>query len=202
MIDTRPLIAAVVADVRRGVPGAVIARRFHSTLVEVIAAVCGRLRDGDRADAVVLSGGVFLNAILLAESRRAAGSRRVPVYRHRLVPPNDGGLCLGQLAVAAAAARCDDPPASPPMSTSPHVPRHPRQGRRDLPRARRPHGQGRFRRRLKRVCLEHVPEIAVGEYVLVHVGFALSPIDEAEAARVFALLAEAGELDEVRRGDR
>ena len=51
---------------------------------------------------------------------------------------------------------------------------------------------------LKRVCLEYVPDIAVGEYALVHVGFALTRLDEAEAARVFALLAEAGELDEVR----
>ena len=53
----------------------------------------------------------------------------------------------------------------------------------------------------KRVCLEYVPAIAVGEYALVHVGFALTRLDEAEANRVFALLAEAGELDEVREGD-
>ena len=53
---------------------------------------------------------------------------------------------------------------------------------------------------LKRVCLEYVPDIGVGEYALVHVGFALTRLDEAEANRVFALLAEAGELDEVREG--
>ena len=47
---------------------------------------------------------------------------------------------------------------------------------------------------LKRVCLEYVPEIAVGEYALVHVGFALTRLDEIEARRVFALLKEAGEL--------
>jgi hydrogenase expression/formation protein HypC len=49
----------------------------------------------------------------------------------------------------------------------------------------------------KRVCLEHVPEVKVGEYVLVHVGFALSRIDEAEAARVFALLKELDQLGEL-----
>jgi hydrogenase expression/formation protein HypC len=48
---------------------------------------------------------------------------------------------------------------------------------------------------LKRVCLEYIPEVAVGEYALVHVGFALTRLDEAEARRVFALLKEAGELD-------
>jgi hydrogenase expression/formation protein HypC len=50
----------------------------------------------------------------------------------------------------------------------------------------------------KRVCLEHVPEVALGEYVLVHVGFALSRLDEAEAGRVFAYLAEMNQLDELR----
>jgi len=46
----------------------------------------------------------------------------------------------------------------------------------------------------KRACLEYVPDVSVGDYVLVHVGFALSRIDEAEANRVFALLAEMREL--------
>jgi hydrogenase expression/formation protein HypC len=49
----------------------------------------------------------------------------------------------------------------------------------------------------KRVCLEHVADVHPGEYVLVHVGFALSRIDEAEAARVFALLRELNQLDEL-----
>jgi hydrogenase expression/formation protein HypC len=52
----------------------------------------------------------------------------------------------------------------------------------------------------KRVCLEHVPEVVPGEYVLVHVGFALARIDEAEAQRVFDFLAgmeQLGELGEV-----
>jgi len=50
----------------------------------------------------------------------------------------------------------------------------------------------------KRVCLEHVPEALPGEYVLVHVGFALARIDEAEAERVFALLAGMNELEDLR----
>jgi hydrogenase expression/formation protein HypC len=48
----------------------------------------------------------------------------------------------------------------------------------------------------KQICLEHVRGVLPGEYVLVHVGFALQRIDEAEAKRTFALLAELGELDE------
>jgi len=49
----------------------------------------------------------------------------------------------------------------------------------------------------KRVCLEHVPEAKVDEYVLVHVGFALSIIDEAEAQQVFAFLERMNQLDEL-----
>ena len=50
---------------------------------------------------------------------------------------------------------------------------------------------------LKRVCLAHVPEVKPGEYVLVHVGFALSQIDETEAKRVFAFLDGMEQLDEL-----
>jgi hydrogenase expression/formation protein HypC len=49
----------------------------------------------------------------------------------------------------------------------------------------------------KEVCLAYVPEVKVGEYVIVHVGFAISRVDEAEAAKVFALLEEMGELGEL-----
>ena len=50
----------------------------------------------------------------------------------------------------------------------------------------------------KRVCLEHVPEVTPGEYVLVHVGFALSRLDEKEAGQVFAFLEEMNQLDELK----
>lgn len=49
----------------------------------------------------------------------------------------------------------------------------------------------------KRICLETVPELKVGDYALVHVGFAIARIDEAEAQRVFALLEGIGGLDDL-----
>ena len=52
----------------------------------------------------------------------------------------------------------------------------------------------------KRVCLELVPDIRVGDYALVHVGFAISRIDEAEAKRIFELLGEMNELGELQAG--
>ncbi|MBW3542823.1 MAG: HypC/HybG/HupF family hydrogenase formation chaperone [Planctomycetes bacterium] len=51
----------------------------------------------------------------------------------------------------------------------------------------------------KRVCLEHVPDVQIGEYVIVHVGFALSKIDEHEAQQVFAFLEAMDDLEELRR---
>jgi hydrogenase expression/formation protein HypC len=50
----------------------------------------------------------------------------------------------------------------------------------------------------KSACLEHVPDTVPGEYVLVHVGFALSRIDEAEAQRVFTFLEELSQIDELK----
>jgi hydrogenase maturation protein HypF len=101
-IDTRPLIRAVAHDAGTGIAAAVIARRFHSTLVRMIVAVCERLRLETRLNVVVLSGGVFMNALLSCEVSAHLREADFLVHRQRLVPPNDGGLSLGQLAVAAA----------------------------------------------------------------------------------------------------
>lgn len=101
-IDCRPLVDAVVCDIRAGIGASRIARRFHSTVVEIIARVCGRIQSESRIDRVVLSGGVFMNALLLQETTTRLTDRGLHVFRPCRVPPNDGGLCLGQLAIAAA----------------------------------------------------------------------------------------------------
>jgi hydrogenase maturation protein HypF len=104
VVDLRPMIVAVAGEARRGVAAAAIGRRFHATVVEVIAGVCSRLRATFGLDAVVLSGGVFLNALLTDETTVRLAGDGFRVYRHGRVPPNDGGLSLGQLAIAAARA--------------------------------------------------------------------------------------------------
>jgi hydrogenase maturation protein HypF len=101
-IDTRPLIHALVREVQQGTAAATMARRFHTTMVEMMAAVCARIRKQTAVNTVVLSGGVFLNALLTVEVVERLSQEGFHAYRHRLVPPNDGGLSLGQLAVAAA----------------------------------------------------------------------------------------------------
>ncbi len=103
-IDTRPLIQAVAADRLANVDPAVIARRFHRTLAAAATAVCTTIRESAGVARVVLSGGVFANALLTAELEMALAVEGFEVYRHQIVPPGDGGLSLGQLAVAAARA--------------------------------------------------------------------------------------------------
>jgi hydrogenase maturation protein HypF len=88
----------------RGVAPARIARRFHETMVEVIAAACGPLRRESGIDRVAPSCGVFLNALLAGEAAARLADDGFRVFRHHLVPPGDGGLSLGQLAIAAATA--------------------------------------------------------------------------------------------------
>jgi hydrogenase maturation protein HypF len=93
VIDWRPTILQIVQekDVR------VVARRFHATLVEMIRAVARNAGYGR----VVLSGGVFQNALLLSSTRRALLNDGFEVYSHQRIPPNDGGIALGQILVAA-----------------------------------------------------------------------------------------------------
>jgi hydrogenase maturation protein HypF len=101
VFDAAPVIRAIVDDQRRGDDPAAIARRFHEGLAAVVADLCVAAAARSEIRDVVLTGGVFVNARLadrVVRRLRAAGLRP---HRHARVPPNDGGLCLGQLAVVA-----------------------------------------------------------------------------------------------------
>jgi hydrogenase maturation protein HypF len=102
VIPTAPIIQGVVADLQRGHGAALISRKFHTTLVRLFTDLCDFLRRQTALNQVVMSGGAFQNAILLEELSYALASMGFAVYTHRLVPPNDGGIALGQ-AVAAGA---------------------------------------------------------------------------------------------------
>jgi hydrogenase maturation factor HypF (carbamoyltransferase family) len=99
-----PIVRAVAGEAAQGTDPARIARRFHSTMVDLIAAVCDRLRRETGLGVVVLSGGVSLNVLLTREVGEHLKREGFRVCCHRLVPPNDGGLSLGQLAIAAQQA--------------------------------------------------------------------------------------------------
>lgn len=108
VIDTRPLVRAIVGDLAGRVGVGRIAQRFHGTIAEIVVGVCRRLRDEQHLNRVVLSGGVFQNALLTAEVCRRLAAERFESFRHRLVPPGDGGLSLGQVAIAAAQLNCQN----------------------------------------------------------------------------------------------
>jgi hydrogenase maturation protein HypF len=104
-VDFRPAIERIVAEVRAGTPAAAIAARFHNAVAEAIVEVCRCLRAAEKLNRVCLSGGTFQNMKLLA--RTLAGLRRLgfEVFIHAQVPPNDGGIALGQAVVATEAMR-------------------------------------------------------------------------------------------------
>ena len=101
VLDWRPTIAALLADLRRGISVAVISARFHTSLVTALVAAV-RLFD---PPLVVLSGGCFQNRLLTERAASALEATGMRVLLPRLVPPNDGGLSLGQVAAVAAQLR-------------------------------------------------------------------------------------------------
>ena len=94
VIDWAPAIRAILEEVAGGVAQGVVAARFHNTLVEMIVATAGIVGEGR----VVLTGGCFQNRYLTERAvarLRQAGFRP---YWHQRVPPNDGGIAVGQIA--------------------------------------------------------------------------------------------------------
>jgi len=102
LVEVPLLIRALVDDLLAGTPIPLVASRFHSSLAEVVGDVCGILRDEHGLSTVALSGGVFCNRLLLARTVDRLETGGFDVLTHRQVPANDGGLALGQAAVAAA----------------------------------------------------------------------------------------------------
>ena len=94
-IDPTPVLAGVVADLRAGVAPGLVGSRFHRAVATLIL----DLAVENRGPTVALSGGVFQNALLLRMARTSLKEHGFDVLTHRHVPPNDGGLALGQLIV-------------------------------------------------------------------------------------------------------
>jgi len=94
--DWGPLISSVLTDQRAGVLVPVIAARFHNALVNWIVEVA----TGAGLKQIVLSGGVFQNRYLTESAAAVLESRGYQVHTHQRVPPNDGGIALGQAVMA------------------------------------------------------------------------------------------------------
>lgn len=97
VIDWEPMIRSVIRDVQAGAPTGLISARFHNTLAEMMVGAA-KLAGLEK---VALSGGCFQNRYLTERAAERLGAEGFRVYRHQRIPPNDGGIALGQLYGAA-----------------------------------------------------------------------------------------------------
>jgi hydrogenase maturation factor HypF (carbamoyltransferase family)/hydrogenase maturation factor len=107
-LDPSPVVRAIVDDLRSNVSASTIAAAFHAAVAELIADACDDAATRTGLRRVGLCGGVFQNVLLLRLARAALETRGFEVLHHRVVPPNDGGLALGQVAIARARDSCRD----------------------------------------------------------------------------------------------
>ena len=98
VLDWQPMVEAILADLRAGVDRGIIAARFHSALADAIVSVAHSVGQ----PRVALTGGCFQNRLLTERAADQLERAGFEVLLHQLVPPNDGGISLGQIAVAAA----------------------------------------------------------------------------------------------------
>jgi hydrogenase maturation protein HypF len=91
----------LVDDVLEGMPASRMAGKFHRGVAAAVIEVCRRIGRGEGLKTVGLSGGVFQNVTLLRLTTEGLRDAGFEVLTHRQVPPNDGGIALGQAAIAA-----------------------------------------------------------------------------------------------------
>ena len=190
-LDPAPMWRALLADLAGEIPIPVMAARFHDGLALGIAQMVAALQVTGR---VALSGGVFQNRRLLEQVTQNLSTQGLEVLPHRSVPMNDGGLCLGPgsdrsrpdarrrhngrvkhmcLGIPGRIVAIIEPAEALAMV--------------EVAGVRRPVNIS--------FILDNRPaEACIGEWVLIHVGFAMSRLDEAEAMRTLAVLEELGEM--------
>ncbi len=102
-LDFRPLLDGMIRDALRGRNNNEIARAFQRGLAEGICDAVTALCRSQGIDTVVFSGGVFQNQLLLSDLKSLLQPARLGIWTNHLVPSNDGGISLGQAALAALA---------------------------------------------------------------------------------------------------
>lgn len=98
-ISPAAMLAEILDNLNRGMPPALVARRFHDTVAAMVVEAAGRVRERTGLNRVVLSGGCWHNRYLLGVAREVLRGKGFEVFYHRLVPPGDGGISLGQALV-------------------------------------------------------------------------------------------------------
>ena len=101
-IESTRLIAAIARDIAGARDPGTVSRCFHNSIATMMNSVCSRLRERSGMNRVCLSGGTFQNMTLLHRAVAVLRHSGFEVFLHSRVPPNDGGISLGQAAIAAA----------------------------------------------------------------------------------------------------
>jgi hydrogenase maturation protein HypF len=109
VFDPASLWRDFLADLRSGVERSVIAARFHRAVARLIVETCALAREKTGINTVALTGGVFQNVLLLGSAKLFLQEKDFRVLTHTLVPPNDGGLALGQALIAQRAEKVPAP---------------------------------------------------------------------------------------------
>ncbi|MDQ1398267.1 MAG: hydrogenase maturation protein HypF, partial [Acidimicrobiaceae bacterium] len=104
VIDPGSVLRAIVADLRAGIAPGEVAAGFHLAVAQLVGELATEIAGPIGLSRAALSGGVFQNVLLLRLARAELQRRGFEVLTHRIVPPNDGGLALGQVVIAAATA--------------------------------------------------------------------------------------------------
>jgi hydrogenase maturation protein HypF len=111
-LDFRPLLQSVIKDRQQGRDIHEIARAFHLSLATALRDCVAVLCEAHAIDTVVLSGGVFQNELLLRDVQSLLNPTSIRVWTNHAVPPNDGGISLGQAALAAFASEANSETAT------------------------------------------------------------------------------------------
>jgi len=102
IIDPQQIFIDIIKDLKEGIDKKIIAAKFHNTVAEFTLNLCGKIRENTGINEIALSGGVFQNKYLTEKVVFLLEDKGFKVYIQRKVPPNDGGISLGQAVVAGS----------------------------------------------------------------------------------------------------
>jgi hydrogenase maturation protein HypF len=101
LISFKPAFEEIIKDIKGGVGKSLISAKFHNTIVEMLVEVTKKMKEETGINKVALSGGTFQNRIILEKSEKRLTDEGFKVFTQSNIPSNDGGIALGQLAIAA-----------------------------------------------------------------------------------------------------
>ena len=102
IIEPKKIIVEVINDLKKGIDKGIIAAKFHNTIAKFTLELGVKIREKTKIDKVAISGGVFQNKYLTEKVISLLESRGFVVFSHKKVPPNDGGISLGQAVIAGS----------------------------------------------------------------------------------------------------